>query len=284
MIIVTEANGFLSNRLYALSPFLAFCRKNSVRLWILSFGDYSAYYPNLNSCRFIRFVNVNGRYLFKLRQFQLFLSAHFNGRILFFYFNDQASKRTASLKQLKHQFCFLDPWIHPKPPISTTDLVWLRVFFRPSDATIDKISHWLSSRFGDSPAPLLAVHARRGDYQNFQSGRFFYSEDQYVSFILQSIAAISILSGLTPNVVVCSNDPQFLNASPWILSPFPEAHEDHYLMAQAEYIIGPPSTFSHWAAFIGSSKICFLEKGDQIIAPQSFADPPVFDHPSLLLK
>ena len=45
---------------------------------------------------------------------------------------------------------------------------------------------------------------------------------------------------------------------------------DLFALAGCDRVIGPPSTFSQWAAFFGDVPICFLDEGKPL-APDRFS-------------
>ena len=50
----------------------------------------------------------------------------------------------------------------------------------------------------------------------------------------------------------------------------PSAVEDLYTLSLCDKIIGPYSTFSRWASFIGEKPLCFLESSNMIIGENNF--------------
>jgi hypothetical protein len=82
-------------------------------------------------------------------------------------------------------------------------------------------------------------------------------------------------------VVVCSDDPS-VRLEGCIRSPFDDPFCDQELLSRASYIIGPPSTFSHWASFMGKAKICFVRNPSDNISMHDFKDAPPFSHPYMV--
>lgn len=82
---------------------------------------------------------------------------------------------------------------------------------------------------------LVGVHKRRGDYKEFQGGRYYYDDGVYET---NKDAVRAILEGRGFKV-------RFLEF------PLHQALEDQWLMSRCDYLIGPPSTFSAWASFMG---------------------------------
>lgn len=119
---------------------------------------------------------------------------------------------------------------------------------------------------------VVGVHVRRGDYATWQNGRFFYSFSDYYNYMQQ-------VDNLYPTkrvvFFVSSNERipygKFRNLQCYYYKDNSSSILDLYSLSQCDRIIGPISTFSRWASFIGEKPICFLEKKDQIITEQSFS-------------
>jgi hypothetical protein len=97
---------------------------------------------------------------------------------------------------------------------------------------------------------LIGVHVRRGDYEQFVGGRYFYSLEQYA-------AVMDRVRALFPDQAVafwvCSNESLSPDSFPGlaVFAGLGGIMEDLYALARCDYVIGPPSTFSAWASFYG---------------------------------
>ena len=81
----------------------------------------------------------------------------------------------------------------------------------------------------------MGVHVRRGDYRDFEGGKYYYEDEVYD----RNKAAIEReFASKGQNV-------QFL------MFPCRTAVEDQWMMSQCDYLMGPPSTFTMWASFMG---------------------------------
>lgn len=130
--------------------------------------------------------------------------------------------------------------------------------------------------------PVLAVHARRGDYKTFNRGIFYFSDLQYMLIIQKCVYAIYSHLEIKPFVVVCSDEQRFSCDSSVSMSPFTSPEHDQELLAQADFIAGPPSTFSYWAAFMGQNKITKIKNPDQPVVFADFKEAPPMDWKGLL--
>ena len=123
--------------------------------------------------------------------------------------------------------------------------------FKPRQSILDTVNNNFS---GLSPQKLtIGVHIRRGDYVNFQDGKYFFSFESYFQLIFR----LADLHGpRNVQFIISSNehvpDHIFSQISGVTLSG--SAMEDMYTLSKCDLIVGPPSTFSEWAAFYGSTK------------------------------
>lgn len=94
---------------------------------------------------------------------------------------------------------------------------------------------------------LVGIHIRHGDYAHYQGGRFFYSIDQYISFMQQVVDQ----SAEPVHFLIASNASISADAfSPFSVSLAPgDMVQDLFCLSECSLIIGPPSTYSLWASF-----------------------------------
>ncbi|MBS7566818.1 alpha-1,2-fucosyltransferase [Mucilaginibacter sp. Bleaf8] len=118
-----------------------------------------------------------------------------------------------------------------------------------------------------APAAIVGVHVRHGDYATWHGGKFFYDANTYYAKMQQIAAQM-------PDCVfvVCSNENiVFENTAGLnIVHAKGSDIEDLCVLAHCDYIIGPPSTFSGWAAFLGSRPIFFLQTKEDTVAVDKF--------------
>lgn len=120
---------------------------------------------------------------------------------------------------------------------------------------------------------IVGVHVRRGDYKQFSDGRYFFTDEEYVRFMEMARQA---LFGKCRFVMVSDEflDEVFfkqrgLDAVVFKGSDF---REDLVMLSLCDYIMGPWSTFSWWAAFYGGCKLCHIHGREDVIVEGSFRD------------
>lgn len=104
---------------------------------------------------------------------------------------------------------------------------------------------------------VVGVHIRHGDYRQHLGGRFFYEVPTYVRFMER----MRELLGGEPAFLVCSNArhaPDDFTGFTWAPGPGHLA-SDLQALAACDYILGPPSSFSSWAAHFGERPLLRIE-------------------------
>ncbi len=106
----------------------------------------------------------------------------------------------------------------------------------------------ISMQHSSPKATKLGVHIRRGDYQTWCEGRFFFDDGQYINVIKQFI---TLQQDNQVDVYICSNDPQLdkskyksLLAGVQVFFPSGSPTEDLCLLSECDYLIGALSTFT----------------------------------------
>lgn len=107
---------------------------------------------------------------------------------------------------------------------------------------------------------LLGVHVRRGDYKEWNKGKYYFSDEVYAKKIKEFIAYKNF-SLSEVGVILCSNGAPLIENYSGLnvhYAPRPE-EEDLFLMRRCDYIIAPPSTFCSMSSFMGSVPLYFIE-------------------------
>ena len=130
----------------------------------------------------------------------------------------------------------------------------------------------------DGTGIVCGVHVRRGDYRKWRGGCYFYDDARYASFMRSFLLA----EPGTTAFVVCSNEPVDLDglrklaeADVSVVSlPDATMYEDLALLSLCDYVMGPPSTYSWWAAFHGGKPRLALLPDTDDCSPGRFCRLP----------
>ena len=144
----------------------------------------------------------------------------------------------------------------------------VRTFFRPLH--VERAERILAD-LKDKGWILVGVHIRRTDYKAFLCGRYYFEDDVY----RREMGNVqSLLSGKRDVRFVVFSDER-LDESHFSGMPCYFAHglavEDQWLMSQCDYLMGPPSTFSAWASFMGKVPLARMWDKDYELRSEDFS-------------
>jgi hypothetical protein len=148
----------------------------------------------------------------------------------------------------------------------------LQTIFRPKKSITDK-AETLIAEMRQTSDLIVGVHIRRGDYATWNDGRFFYELEDYRQFMLRIQA---LYQNKRVSFFISSNEDFPLdtfkgcNCRRFGKEPS-SAILDLYTLSICDLMIGPFSTYSRWASFIGEVPLCFLETKDQQFTENSFS-------------
>lgn len=121
------------------------------------------------------------------------------------------------------------------------------------------------SRFGEGC--YVGVHVRRTDYKEWKGGRYWYSNDVYERVMDEVRKALGEVK-----FIVFTDEPESLSPRLRDLNdPMTTPERDQYLMSKCDYLIGPPSTFTAWASFMGKVPLLHLESNEQKVRMEDFS-------------
>lgn len=293
MIILNDRPGQLCNRIWASASFIAQALHQDSRLVVPYFGDYAPLFENLNRYLNVWFIEQNNRLYYKAASyfFGLLRSLPAPARQRLRLYVDKVHWGDESwppeLLRDKRNTLVLSGWNHPKP---TEHLVThreaLRAIFKPKLIYTSRVASFLEDARRTCEV-VVGVHLRRGDYREFMGGVYYYSTQDFVTYLHQMAA---LLAGRRVTFLMCSNetiDDADFEGLHVIRLPDAQGIEDLYALGLCDYILGPPSTFSMWASFYGNVPLKILKYSAEtikladfspIVATNTFANGHVFHH------
>jgi hypothetical protein len=141
-------------------------------------------------------------------------------------------------------------------------------YFTPVPA-IRKKSENAVVRAKHGGSPVIGVHIRQGDYRGWKGGVHYFETAQYAHWMRE---VTSLYPEKKPTFLICSSDPvdfRLFGDIPVVAGPG-DVVADLHSLSLCDAIIGPPSTFSTWASYIGRVPLCMLESHKQKLHSQSF--------------
>jgi len=251
MVILSSLYGQTSNNYFQYVNIDAYCKENNIKFIAPMFElKYAKKFPN--------FTKKSGLLI------QLLYKNRFTRGVI----NRISKKITYKLdtienvpyfkeKLINRNICFVSGWYFSSPKELSLNRLYYKNQFQPLNSILEKKSKYFDLDFDGI---TLGVHIRRGDYKEFLDGKYYYENDVYIKFIEKFIE----ISQYNINILIFSNE----KIEEEVFSRFENlkiskenVDTDHYLMSECNYLIGPPSTFTMWASYIGKPK-CF-----QIVNP-----------------
>ena len=295
MIFFSNKSGQLGNRLFAFAHLIANATANQHKIINLSFDEYAQYfettsrdvfccYPAAESwvvsnrlrswlfvlnravLRILRKINSHGNTLYSiviadLPEYQFKGNAYFD-------MNDKGFQQVTKTKPIVFMYgrFFRDYENLEKFQDS------IRNYFKP----IAKIQKNVEAHYKVAKQDadvVVGVHIRRGDYVEFADGKYFYSDQDYLNKMNQLQVS---MPGKKIKFVICSNEniaPNHFSGLSVLKGP---GHlvEDIYALSLCDFIMGPPSTFTLWAAFYGKKPLYQIRDLNQLASIDKFAYLP----------
>jgi hypothetical protein len=98
---------------------------------------------------------------------------------------------------------------------------------------------------------IVGVHIRRGDYKDWHNGKYYFDDKTYQFYTDNLKKELSQQSQKKTIFIIFSDEPVSLEESSELIISKEEWYIDHLIMSNCDYLIGPPSTFTAWASFVG---------------------------------
>ena len=261
MRVICDAPGQTCNRLWTYVASIAQCIAEHRRMVIIFFDWTIEDFPNLLHCPFIYFPLWQKWYLERGNGWN-----NYKGLTWKVTHNKKWDK-------IFNVLGFTKGWsTRTDTRYLQQTLPELKKIFRPKKEIMDKADMMISSLKEHSDI-VVGVHIRRGDYATWNDGRFFYELEDYHQFMLR---IKDLYKNKKVSFFISSNEDFSLDLfSDCDCSRFEKepsgAILDLYTLSLCDRLIGPFSSYSRWASFIGEVPLCFLESRDQEFTENHFS-------------
>lgn len=155
----------------------------------------------------------------------------------------------------------------------------LQYIFRPRQEIIDKAEAMIQ-KIRNQADIVVGVHIRHGDYKTFCNGSFYYTIEDYHRF-MKKIQKLyhdkRVAFFISSNEIFELNQFDDCKCYRFFHEPSGDILDLHTL-SLCDRIIGPWSTYSRWASFIGEVPLCFIKHKDQELHHDSFSIVKDFYH------
>jgi Glycosyl transferase family 11 len=283
MIVVNDKPGQLCNRLWAYSFFIAYALKQCTTIYIPHLREYGKYFENVYSIPHVHFAVVKkppGVDTLTFHCYRLItkvlriIITWFKLRIPRIYLDPYNWTRESwrpSVLNKKGNIVFLGSWFHPKDVSALLEFKDVIVkLFDPRTIYKNRVDI-LFRDLRNCQDLIIGIHIRRGDYARFYGGIYLFDDNIYKNYM----KAVQDAFRDTRVCFFLSSDEMIVNSHfdgyKIAYLERPVMVEDMYALSQCDYILGPPSTFSMWASFIGDVPLRIVKYKDEEIALDQFS-------------
>lgn len=278
MMMITRSYGQLGNRLWLSAHLIAAAREYGVTLLNPAFTEYASYFPSTCDdlwCRYPCDGSIR-RSASRWQRYTLYKSVYLTSRIASHLrltrfpahvirlgagdccdlASDSFAKQARSNRPL-----LLSGWEFRSLPLLQKHADAVREHYRLFPENEHNVDQVIQRARQDSDM-LIGLHIRHGDYATWQNGRYFYTIPQY----RQAMQRIAHQFGRKRiGFLVCSNAKLCVEDFAGLNVHFGPGHlvEDMYTFAKTDWLIGPPSTYTGWASFIGDVPLTAMHSHEQ---------------------
>lgn len=253
MIIISKHTNQLCNRLFTYLPVISYALEANERvMFLFQYKGYDNLFPNLSKAGYLS-KWTDGRIKGTL------LSKAFNGIVRFLNHFTHLVLMPGEPFPLKKPLgvLFNPKWreIRYDHAYIEKHIERLRWLFAPQEEVARKVAEMANGEY-----ITVGVHIRRGDYKHYKGGRYYYSQEDYLNFMLQ-MKTLLAHNGKPIRFFLASNEKieidDFKNLETFTQNGS-DMMVDLYGLAACDYIIGPPSTYSQWASFYGKKPLLMI--------------------------
>ncbi len=275
MIVIIDRAGQLCNRLWAVTPFIAFSLEYNLKLYVINFDDYSDYFENINRLKNIRIGLFNNYYAYRsfIKLHKALNKIELLGRYV--HYHEKFESYTEMKQHLikSKTIHLINAWQQPRNiNLLSKHKKQIRKLFSPE---VDIKNH-VDSVFDElkkSETVIIGIHIRRKDYRHYRNGKYYY-EDMIYTNAMASLQQELKKKYKKTVFLLCSDEKINMNKynqynALKIEDPTPI--HDLYALSKCDYIVGPPSTFSMWASFYGDVPLRFIHNQRDKIALSEFS-------------
>ena len=287
MIIISAKSGQLGNRLFTYANYMAFALENRYSLLNPAFDEYSPYFEGtrhniaqLCSLDWLKFpTNCWMRQKYYYYNRRLCNSGRFNVIDIerekpFSFSNSDFNRKIWGGKiNFIQGWLFREGWFIEDRSLLLKHQSRIKSYFRPIAKHRKNLLEFIKP-LKNKYDLIVGIHVRQGDYKDFKGGRYFFDFSDYKRIILSLSKQLDCqLSNGKFCFVIFSNSSQDLAGLDNIdVFPGPGTLiEDMYGLAECDYIIGPPSSYSMWASFYGDKPLYMLREKEPSLKLEDFA-------------
>lgn len=267
MIVLFKSYGSHSNRLFQNLHFEAFCLEQDIPYANATFTDLSTFYQSP-----VKVLDDSWAKLMQLKIFQPLIDRRLFKNVIYFPEEQDLALSTLLANDLKNRDAYyVGGWgfrVHYLTE-KYQDLFIQKYALKPEFYSNNPLLLEISTIERQTTA-VIGVHVRRGDYKTWNGGKYFFPDEVYQKYMLALAAQIQDHEQRNCFFMIFSNEVTSFTESKTIRVSQNPWYLDHLLMSKCDYLIGPPSTFTLWASYMGKTKFFHIKNTSGQIAMDQF--------------
>lgn len=284
MIIVIDENGQLGNRLSLFGHLIGFSAEHKVRIINFAFasyrdlfestqGQYPCCYPK--SGLSIPFATLSKRIVRAFFSRLLKLSSRLpkNPLVdLIEAYDSQSHFVLSSPENLarirSRKLTFIRGYFFRDKVNVGKNAEIIREYFKPQEKFQINIKR-STSKAKENSDLLIGVHIRQGDYKTYRGGEYFLESEEYLK-VMKTMKVLFENQKIAFLICSDTSQKQELFADMNCHYGSGDLLEDLYSLAECDYLLGAPSSFSRWASFYGEVPLYVLKNSSKLPALEDF--------------
>lgn len=268
--ILVDAPGQTCNRFWAYLDTIAWAIANRKKVYIIFWDSSIKYFDELRDNPYVCFLFYK-KWLFGL------LGEQNVKTCVMKVFTQPLMKRILNSSYIK-KIGFYPSWPLRKshqyfPKVKAE----LKKIYKPNKDICFSVEK-VFQRFRKNGYFIIGIHIRRGDYRDFEGGRYYFDYTDYRDMMS---SLIKIFHEEKIAFFISTNEKYdtaiFKNFVLCEVKGNTVAH-DLYALSLCDRIIGPLSTFSRWASWYGDVPLAFFDKSNMQLSKDSFSVISDFYH------
>jgi hypothetical protein len=279
VVIVCSKIGQLGNRLTHMANIAANAIAYDYKVFYPYFENYQAFFEDFDGCLKTKLFSnkkLNSTLSIYLSIYLSEIVSKFRiKRLICLYRNyaddwkDNYDMNTpAFVNDAKHKIVLLQGWLF-RDYIHVKEYREMIVnMFRPKQWIVFEVDEVVRNARLNSDI-LVGIHIRRGDYKTYNDGKYYYEDSVYAQRMKEFV---NLQDNKRVKFFVCSNEDIKNDVFSDLDVCIKSRHfmVDLYALAQCDYIIGPPSSFTNWASYCGNVPLLKLFDKEQMIDIDKF--------------
>ena len=301
ILVVGFRTGRLGNRLVLFANVIGFAAEHGYRVVNVAFHSYAHLFENTRRDFYCRYPIARRRSLFDvvpgaapvIRKTRIFYQMIQCASVWNYHF-PIFGKRVFTLREISLPTILLDTpevqarmadarivfvhgWRIRAPESVKRHAQLIREYFQPV-AEYEQASRRAVEPLRQKADVVVGIHVRLGDNWKWKGGQYYFPVSRYVTWMHELAGQFS---GRKVAFLICSDEPRHEQEFPGLTVGFGPGSQmgDLHALARCDWIVGPLSTFSQWAAFYGNKPLFLVRDPGVRIEREKFSIPDLAEIP-----